>query len=59
MDSRIEELACIIVERCNGNIYTYEGVYNDRSQTYRDIKSHVMAISRLLHEYSANHPEEY
>lgn len=57
MDSRIEELACIIVERCNGNIS--ESSYSDRAETYKEIKKHAMEMHRLLQGYRDRNPQEY
>lgn len=56
MDTRIEELASIICERCNAN----SGMKGeDRAETYKEIKNHTMAIYRLLQGYRQRHPEEY
>jgi hypothetical protein len=57
MDTRIEELASIIVERCQSISKPY--VYDDRYETYTDIQHRAVDILRMLAAYRQRNPQEY
>lgn len=57
MDSRIEELLCIIVERCNSNIQ--DSGLDDRTIAYSQVKHLAISANRVLQDYRKEHPEEY
>jgi len=57
MDTRIEELSTIIVERCDQYKPSYG--YDEKAKYYADIRRLAHDIWLILEEYRANHPEEY
>lgn len=57
MDTRIEELACIIAERCEPFIKRPKG--DDRGDKYKMILRLAQDMLLHLQDYRANHPEEY
>lgn len=66
MDSRIEELAEIIVERCDAvreagktNPAVNKGQQVEKYRAYNRIGSYAMSILEEIALYRANHPEEY
>jgi hypothetical protein len=60
MDSRIEELAEIILERAKGVAdQITERNHSDTYRTYRRIERQAVDILAALREYRADHPEEY
>lgn len=58
MDTRIEELATIILERCRQN-KSNATIFDDRADTYKGIAVHAMDIMLALDAYRQRHPEEY
>lgn len=60
MDSRIEELAEIILERAKGAADPItERNHDDRYRTYRRIEWLATDILAALRQYRAEHPQEY
>lgn len=57
MDTRIEELADIIRERCEAIQKPRE--YSDKWETYKAIQRYAEDIARALASYRQRHPEEY
>lgn len=57
MDSRIEELSNIIVERCDA--YKPNKSYDDKAEYYKTVRRLAHDIWLALQDYRASHPEEY
>lgn len=64
MDSRIEELAQIIIERCedrgsNIDVTMCDPDEADILRTYMWIRTHALTIKGYLDQYRDRHPEMY
>lgn len=64
MDSRIEELANIIIELCqlmtdDKDITLLDKDNNDRHRTYLNIKTRALEIKGAIYMYRDRHPELY
>lgn len=57
MDTRIEELASIIIERCEPS--RNRRGYDDKGDTYWHILRLSEEIKRALASYRQRHPEDY
>lgn len=67
MDSRIEELTEVIMERCLSNLSTFKewpnAAHTDKSRMryriYKEIDGHALSILEALNRYRSTFPEDY
>ena len=57
MDTRIEELADIILDRCRD--YLPNRGYDDKNETYKTIAKLALDMLIATEGYRQRHPEEY